>query len=79
GYPFERMILFLYLPLLCVSGILCLTRYPTIKKGIELVWNNIKTYFAEEKQLETSKSYLILKIFLDLLFALAIFGINIIL
>ncbi|MHA1688865.1 MAG: CPBP family intramembrane glutamic endopeptidase, partial [Promethearchaeota archaeon] len=38
GYPFERMVLFLYIPLLCVSGILYVARYTAIKKGIELVW-----------------------------------------
>ncbi|MHA1804906.1 MAG: CPBP family intramembrane glutamic endopeptidase [Promethearchaeota archaeon] len=79
GYPFERMVLFLYIPLLCVSGILYVARYTAIKKGIELVWYNFKAYIKEEKQLEKSKSYLILTILLDLLFALAIFGINIIL
>ncbi|MEJ2294062.1 MAG: CPBP family intramembrane metalloprotease, partial [Candidatus Lokiarchaeota archaeon] len=79
GNDFIRVALYLYLPLLIISVILLIWQFPRIKEGLSIGLKEFSKYFKNDPKLKETTTDKVIRILLDFLFGLIIFGLGIIL
>ncbi len=79
GNSFEVVALLMYAPLLSVSILLILFQFKKIKSYLQSLYKEFIPYFYVDRTIGATRSNLFIKILLDIILALIIFGLNLIL
>ena len=78
GHDFLLMSIFVYIPCLIVSIVLFIWQFSRIKEGLEIGFNEFKSYFKNDEKNGETTSNKFIRIILDFLFGLIIFLIGVI-
>lgn len=78
GKEFATVALYLYLPLLIVTAFLFTWQFPRIKNSVSIGYKDLKTYILNDTSIGESNRDKFIRIILDLLFGILIFGLSLI-
>ncbi|MBY8981912.1 MAG: CPBP family intramembrane metalloprotease [Candidatus Lokiarchaeota archaeon] len=78
GYNFSDIALYLYAPLLIIGLILVIVQFSRIKAGIMTGMKDFRSYFKNNKKIKENNKDKYVRILIDLIITLLIFGISLI-
>ena len=79
GNDFMTIALFMYLPLLIISGVLLVWQFPLLKKSLSSCIEDIKQYFENDDAIDETNGDKYFRILMDVVFGFALFLIGILL
>jgi hypothetical protein len=76
GNDFSLMVYYIYFPLMIAGLFLFIWQFSTIKKGITVIYDDIKDYFNPDEKIQESKGDVYFRILIDIFIGILILALG---